>query len=296
MAWRTSPSQIFNKTRPNSSFPTAWILHSLPEITFIMSLLDLFEFVFRFALGASSAATWTWVIITFIVFIFLIGSLWGRAWNKEWSLSRHGGFFATVLIFAVFAAYSVFNLRTIAGMEEWFKQQSATLPRSISDSSRLKRSVIVETWSRLEPKKGQQDLTPPDQSGDQVRLNTPEDAIVLASVAAEAARSSLHSKPPFIFGIPLDTKSPNDIASETVDALKLSPTAFPKTVGGDNEWTATAATLQVNHALDTAIALLKPKLADLKTACLWLLGLSVLIPFVFGAIRALEDIKVNPKP
>jgi hypothetical protein len=261
-----------------------------------MTLFDLFEFVFRFALGASSAATWIWVIITFIVFIFLIGSLWGRAWNKEWSLTGHGGFLATVLIFATLAAYAVFNLRTIAGMEEWFKQQRLTLPRSVSESSRLKRSVIVETWSRLEPKQGQQDLTPPDQSGDKVRLSSPEDAVVLATVAAEEARSALRSKPPFTFGAPLDTKSPEDIASETVDALKLNPSAFPKTVSSDNEWTATAATLQANHALDTTTSLLKPKLSDLKTACLWLLSISILIPFVFGALRALEDIKVNPKP
>lgn len=260
-----------------------------------MTLFDLFEFVFRFALGASSAATWIWVAITLIVFIFLIGSLWGRAWNKEWSLSRHGGFFATVLLFAVLSAYAVFNLRTIAGMDEWFKQQRTTLGNLVSDSSRLKRSVIVETWSRLESKGGQQDLTPPDQSGDQVRLNSPEDAVLLATVAAEEARSSLTTKPPFVFGIPLDTKSPDEVATETVDALKLDPTSFPRTVSSDNEWTATAATLQVNHALDTAHALLTPKLSELRTACLWLLGLSVLIPFIFGAIRAIEDIKVNPK-
>ena len=261
-----------------------------------MTFFELFEFVFRFAMGASSMATWIWVAITLIVFIFLIGSLWGRAWNKEWSLTRHGGFLAMILFFAFSAAFAVFNLRSIAGMEDWFKGQRATLPHAVADSGRLKRSVIVETWSRLEPKEGQQDLTNPDQSGDQVRLNTPEDAVVLASVAAEEARGSLRTKPPFAFGAPLNTKSPDDIASETVDSLKLDPSSFPRTVSSENEWTATAATLQVNHALDTAQSLLEPKLADLKTVCLWLLGLSIAIPFVFGAIRAIEDIKVDPKP
>ena len=261
-----------------------------------MTLFDLFEFVFRFALGAFNAATWIWVIITFIVFIFFIGSLWGRAWNKEWRLTRHRGFLATVLLFALLAAYSVFNLRTISGMEDWFKQQRATLPRAIADSGRLKRSVIVETWSRLEPKKGQQDLEPPDQSGDKVRLNNLDDAVVLASVAAEEARSSLRSRPPFIFGSPFETKPPNDVATETIDALKIDPASYPRTVSSDNEWTTTAATIQVNHALDTAHILLKPKLEDLKNACLWLLGLSIIITFVFGAIRALDGIKINPKP
>jgi hypothetical protein len=78
--------------------------------------------------------------------------------------------------------------------------------------------------------------------------------------------------------------------------LKPDPSAFPRTVASQNEWTATAATLQVNHALDTAEGLLVPRLADLNTACLWLLGLSIAIPIVFGAVWALEDIKVNPKP
>jgi hypothetical protein len=194
------------------------------------------------------------------------------------------------------AAYAVLNLRTIARIEDWFKQQRATLPSAVAESGRLKRSVIIETWRRLEPKGGQKDLNPPDQSGDQVRLNSPDDAVVLASVAAEEARSSLRIKPPFIFGAPLDTKNPNDIATETIDALKLDASSYPKTVSSENEWTATAATLQVNHALDTAQNLFKRKLADLKTACMWLLGLSILIPFIFGAIRAVEDIKVNPKP
>ena len=261
-----------------------------------MTFIDLFEFVFRFAMGASSMATWIWVAITLIVFIFLIGSLWGKAWNKDWSLTRHGGYLAMILFFAFSAAFAVFNLRTIQRMEDWFKEQRTTLPRSIADSGRLKRSVIVETWSRLEPKKGQQKLTSPDQSGDQVRLNTPEDAVVLASVAAEEARGALRTKPPFVFGAPLDTKSPNDVASETVDSLKLDPSTYPRTVSSQNEWTATAATIQVNHALDTAEGLLVPRLADLNTACLWLLGLSIAIPFVFGPIRAMDDIKVNPKP
>lgn len=261
-----------------------------------MTYPELLEYIVRFSVGSQSIATWIWVAITLIVFVFVLGSLWGRAWNKEWSLTGHPGFLGMVIVFALLASYAVFNLRTIAGMEEWFTQQRATLPNAVADSGRLKRAVIVGTWSRLEPKQGQQDLAPPDQSGDQVRLNSAEDALVLASVAAEEARSSLATKPPFIFGAPLDTKSPDVIATETIDALKLDAAAFPRTVSSQNEWSATAATLQVNHALDTVQNLLKTKLADLKTACLWLLGLAIVIPFIFGAIRAVEDIKVNPKP
>jgi hypothetical protein len=260
-----------------------------------MTLLDTSEFVFRFFLGAFNTATLIWVVFILILFLALLGHLWGKLWNHDWSLMRHNGHFLLILGCAVGAAYSVFNLRSISAMENWFDQQRTTLPATVANSGRLKRSVIVETWNRLEPKQGQQDLAPPDQSGDQVRLNTPEDAVVLATVAAEEARNSLRTKPPFAFGTPLDTKSPNDIATETIDALKLDASSYPRTVSSENEWTATAATLQINHALDTAQSLLRPKLADLKTSCLWLLGLSTFISVVFGAIRAIEDIKVNPK-
>lgn len=261
-----------------------------------MTFLDASEFVFRFSSGAFNAATWIWVVIIFILFLGFFGSLWGKLWNREWSLMRHRGHFLVILALALGAAYSVFNLRSISAMDSWFTQQRTTLPGAVANSGRLKRSIIVETWNRLEPKQGQQELAPPDQSGDQVRLNTPEDAIVLATVAAEEARTALRSRPPFIFGTPLETKSPDTIATETIDALKVGAGAYPRTVGSENEWTATAATLQVNHALDTARTLLTPKLQELKTASLWLLGLWTLFAIVYGAVRAVEDIKINPKP
>ncbi len=261
-----------------------------------MSLFEKLEYSFRFALGETGAATWIWVIITLMGIIFLVGSFWGRQWNREWSIMRHKGFFATILFFASLAAYAVLNLRTVDRMESWFLEQRKTLPQSIANSARLKRAVIVETWNRLEPKQGQADLVPPDQSGDQVRLNTPEDAAVLAGVAAEETAAVLRTKAPFSIGAPLDTKSPKDIANETIDLLKVDASGYPKTIQSDNEWSATAATIQVNYALDTAQSLLRPQVSSLKTACLWLFGLALAIPIILTAIRAIDDIKVNPKP
>lgn len=260
-----------------------------------MNYFETLEFVFQFALGAPSAATWIWVIITLLGTLFLIGSLWGRAWNRAWSLTSHGGFFITLIILAILAGYAVFNLRTVAQTETWFQQQRADLAKSVADSNRVKRAVLVETWNRLNAAQAQTDLVPPDQSGDQVRLNAPEDATVLASIAAEEARSALRLKPPFLFGAPLETKSPNDIAAETAEILKISPTGFPRTVSSENEWTTTAATLQVNHALDTTQSLLNPRLRELKTASLWLLVITLLLAVGLTSQRALSDIQINPK-
>lgn len=260
-----------------------------------MNYIEILEFVFQFALGAPSTATWIWVIITLLGILFGIGSLWGRFWNRDWSLTSHGGFFTTVLILALLASFAVFNLRTVTRTEAWFQEQRAGLAKSVADSSRLKRAVLVETWNRLNAAQAQTDLVPPDQSGDQVRLNTPEDAAVLASIAAEEARTALRLKPPFLFGAPLETKSPTDIAAETAEILKINPTGFPRTVSSENEWTTTAATLQINHALDTTQSLLNPRLRDLKTASVWLFGITLLLAVGLTSHRSLADIQVNPK-
>jgi hypothetical protein len=260
-----------------------------------MNNLETLEFIFQFALGASSVASWIWAIVTFLGILFVVGSLWGRAWNREWRLTSHGGLFTAVLIMALLSSFAVLNLRTVIRMETWFQEQRADLAKSVADSSRLKRTVLVETWTRLNATQAQTDLVPPDQSGDQVRLNTPEDAALLASVAAEEARAALRLKPPFLFGAPLETKSPTDIAAETADIVKITATGFPRTVSSENEWTTTAATLQVNYALDTTQSLLNPRLGDLKTASIWLIIITLLLLIGLISQRSLSDIQINPK-
>ena len=244
----------------------------------------------------SDTATWIYVVLVFIIFLIGVGIIWGRLWNKEWSLGGHPGSLVLILIFGLLAAYAVFNLRTTSQMEGWFKSQRSTLARSIADSGRFNRSVLTATWNQLAPAGGQQELTPPDQAGNELRLNTPEEAFTLSLTAAEETRGALRSKPPFILGIPLATKSPKDIATETVDLISFDASRFPTIVPAANEWTSTAATIQTNHALDTAHATLKPGLTDLRTACFWLLIASIGIPLITIPIAALNDIKINPTP
>jgi hypothetical protein len=255
--------------------------------------LDTIEFVMRFALGLPTVAAWLWAIATALAIFFLIGLFGGRIWNHSWSLSF--GLGSLVALFALLGGYSVFNLRTISNTETWLKEQRTTVAQSIAKANRFQRSVLVETWAQLEPAGGQTGLTPPDQSGDQIRLTSPEDAILLSTVSAEKARSALRLKPPFIFGASLDTRSAKDIATEAMDAVKIGAGGFPRTVPSDNEWTVTAATIQSNHAFDSCTARLTPKLNELKSACHLLLGMSVLFPLIICSVKALDDIKVNPK-
>jgi hypothetical protein len=258
--------------------------------------LDLLEFTFRFNQDASHKATWFYAILTFVIFLVLFGWVWGKMWNREWTPGGQVGAFAGVAIFSVLAAYSVFNICGIAKMEEWFQQQRMTLARPAADSPTLNKRVLTLTWDKLISKGGQQDISPPAEGGNEIRLNTPEDAFILASIAAEEARSSLLTKPPFSWGLPLVTKSPEDIANGTVDAIKWDSSRFPTVITPSNEWSSTAVTLQANHALDTAYTELKPRVQDLKDDYIRIFFISLLILMIFIPLAALADIKINPSP
>ena len=206
------------------------------------------------------------------------------------------GAFAWVALFGGLAAYSVLNLRGIAEMEQWFQQQRQTLARATADSPTLNRRVLLLTWDKIISKGGQQDISPPAEGGNEIRLNTPEDAFTIASTAAEEAGSTLRTKPPFSWGLTLATKSPEDIAASAVDAVRWDGSRFPTVITPSNEWSSTAVTLQTNHALDTAFTLLKPGIQDLKAASVWLLAISCLISMILIPVKALADIKINPSP
>lgn len=260
-----------------------------------MSILELFEFTLKFNLAAPDTATWIYTLLIAVLVVLGFGLVWGKMWNRDWSLGGHVGSLILVLLCAAGSSYAIFNLQGISRMEDWFQQQRVTLARSIADSGRFKRSVLLSTWNQLDSKGGQEGLTPPVEGGNEIRLNSPEDAFSLASTAAEETRSTLRNKLPFSLGIPIATRNPTDIATEAVDAINFDASRFPTIAASTNEWSGTAATIQANHALDTAYATLKPGTQDLKTACLGLLIASLLIPAFAIPMSALADIKINPK-
>lgn len=51
-----------------------------------MSILELFEFTLKFNLAAPDTATWIYVLLALIFFVFALGWGWGKMWNREWSL------------------------------------------------------------------------------------------------------------------------------------------------------------------------------------------------------------------
>jgi hypothetical protein len=259
-----------------------------------MSLIKLFEFTFFFNIAAFNIAIWIYTLLAAVVVVLLFGLVWGKMWNREWSLGGHLGSLTLVLCCACCAAFSVFNLVGASRMEGWFEQQRQTLASSVADSTSFNRSVLLSTWDQIISKGGQDGLTPPIEGGDELRLTTPEDAHTLSLTAAEECRSVLRNREPFSFGVPVSTRNSKDVATETVDNVNFS--RYPTTVSSNNEWSSTAATIQANHALDTAYNALKPNKQSLQTACWILLLCSLLFSALVIPMNALADIKINPNP
>lgn len=261
-----------------------------------MSLLELFEYTFKFNFADPNTPTWIYMLAMAVFVVFGFGLVWGKMWNREWTLGGHVWSLIIVLLCALGAAYGVFNLQGASRMENWFQEQRLTLARSIADSSRFNRSVLLSTWDQIVSQGGQEGLSPPIEGGNEIRLGSPEDAFALATTAAEETRAALRNRLPFSLGVHISTRNPTDIATETVDTVRFDASRYPTIVASTNEWTSTAATLQANHALETAYATLKPGTQSLKTASLILLLSSLLIPALAIPMNALADIKINPTP
>lgn len=261
-----------------------------------MSLLELLEYTLKFNIAAPTTAMWIYMLLIAVFVVFGFGFIWGKMWNSEWKLGSQVGSLFLVLVCAIGAAYAVFNVQGASRMENWFQEQRLSLARSIAESSRFSRSVLLSTWDQISAKGGQDGLTPPIEGGDEIRLNSPEDAYALASTAAEETRAALRNKPPFSLGVPITTRSASDIATETIEIVRFDANRYPAIVTSHNEWSSTAATIQANHALETAYASLKPGTQSIKIAGIILLLSSLVIPALAIPMSALNDIKINPKP
>jgi len=257
-----------------------------------MNAFGIHEFTLRYNLAAGDVATWIYAFLTVLLLFFGVGLLWGRAWNREWSITGQVGAALLTCFFAVIAGYSVLQLRGVSKIENWMEIQRALM---LNSSGNINRPVLNDAWKELVRNgSDQQGLVSPSKNAKgEIRLNTPEDAMVVARLAAQKERLKLRKKMPFSLGAPLPQKTPGEIAQNTVDAIPFDN--YPTVKSSDNEWTTTAATMQINHSFDTATAAIKPGLDDLHTAALWLLIASVGIPLLLIPWLAMNDIKTNPR-
>ncbi|MDC0271465.1 hypothetical protein OAK70_04620 [Akkermansiaceae bacterium] len=261
-----------------------------------MNLTDTLKFLFDFTISNSDSITWIYSGIFFVAALVLLGVVWGKAWNKSWSLFGSMGIAIFVFVLCLIGTYGIFNLRAASRVDQWLTNQRSFLAKTIPDSGRYNRSVLESAWVKLAAIGGQQGLNPPDQGGNEIRLNNANEALTLAEAASEEVSSILRTKPPFIYGAPLILQDDENASAEAVELIGFSKLNYPVIITAANEWSSTVATLQANHAIDAAQTELNESIDQAKRVSNIQWIASILIMVIIIPAAALNDIKINPKP
>lgn len=257
-----------------------------------MSFLEILEFVFRLFIYKVDAAAVVWAAVAFLLSLFIVGLGWGKLWNRDWGLFSHAGNLILSFFCALLLAATVIGFLSADRALERIEGIRDVVTRELVGSGSSNREVLRSAWDKLQPLGGQGDLVPPAEGGNELRLNSQEEALILAEVAADAAQKQLRLKPPFNMGVPLITRPAEELASAVTDGL--SSPVYPVTVGPDNEWAKSSATLQASNAMDQAMATIKLPAQRLKNSLLWF-GITLLsVQILLIVILALADIKANP--
>lgn len=258
-----------------------------------MDLIDSLDFVLRLTISGADRAAMLWAITAFLIVFVGLGLVWGRILNHSWGISNHLAQAAISCVLSVLAAIGVLNWQAARQAERWLETQRETVIRSVADSGLYNRSVLRSTWDKLQPLGGQANLASPRESGNILRLNSLEEALVLAETAADEAKSALSKKSPFEWGVTPSWKAPSVIAEETVNALPRSN--FPVEVTPSNDWTRSAAAAQAGHAFESLRSQIKQPMSRLQSASVSLILVAVVLQAILVAIAALGDIKVDPR-
>ena len=259
-----------------------------------MNLIDAVEFAYRLTLSHFDLAAWVWVAFVFLFSFFVLGLFWGMMWNRKWGFFGHSP--SAVLNFVFELGIGTVTLGWFGAhrASAWIQEQRGILSSQLAKSGTINREALKDAWVKLQPSGGQKDILPPDEGGNELRLNSEQDARVLADCAAASIKTPLLSSGPFAFGAPCYVRDPSAVADDVVAAV--TPPAYPVIVSPANEWSKAAITSQVSTAIESANRSLSTPLLSLKTALQWIGGLLLLIQVIFIPICALNDIRENPKP
>ena len=257
-----------------------------------MTQIDILEFVFRLFIYKIDAAAIVWGASALIISLFFVGLFWGKLWNKSWSLFGHLGNFFLSLICSLLLALTVIGYYQAHRALETLEGLRYNLSRELVDLGSSNRNILEDAWNKLAPLGGQGSLLPVPEGGEELRLNSRDDALILAETASDDVLRQLRTKPPFVLGLPLIARQGQDVAASTVDAV--SPPVYPVTVGADNEWTSAAKSMQVSHAIDQAMNTIKRPAESLKTALMWFGSILLVLQILLTTLISFSDIKANP--
>lgn len=258
-----------------------------------MNLIDAFEFSYRLTFSRFDFAAWVWATFFFLLSFFVLGLFWGMMWNRKWGFLGHAPSAVISFVFAGVLFGVALGWFGAHRASAWIEEQRSILTSQLAGSGMVNGKALEDAWGKLQPLGGQKDIVPPDEGGNELRLNSEQDAKILAHSAAAAIKTPLLRAGPFAFGAPCYVRDPSAVAEDVVSAV--TPPAYPVIVSPANEWSKAAIASQVTTALESASRSLSAPLQSLKTA---LLGLGILLLFIqllFIPICALNDIQENPK-
>lgn len=258
-----------------------------------MNFIDAVEFSYRLTFSHFDSAAWLSAAFVFLLSFFVLGLVWGMMWNRKWGFFGHTPSAAISFLFALALGIVALGWFGAHRASAWIEEQRAILSSQLAMSGSINRDALRDAWAKLEPLGGQKDVRPPDDGGNELRLNSEQDAKVLARSAAAAIKTPLLRAGPFAFGAPCYVRDPAAVADDVVAAV--TPPAYPVIVSPANEWSKAAITNQVSTAIESANRSLSIPIQSLKTSLLLLGGLLLFIQIIFIPICALNDIKENPK-
>ena len=258
-----------------------------------MNALDSMAFSYRLIFSTGDLAAWLWSLALLLFSWFAIGLYWGFMWNRKWTLINHlhGAVPSALIGLGLLAAVLAwFGADRSVG---WIEAQRGSLTQQLASSGTSNREALRSAWDKLQPLGGQENLLPPAEGGNELRLTSDDDARVLATAASEAVRRPLLEQGPFTWGAPCMVRDAATVGSEVVDAVPRPK--YPVVVSPSNEWSRAAVTAQVGTALDFAAKALAPQTRSLKTLLVGLIVLLLLFHCFLIPMLALRDIRENPK-
>ena len=255
-----------------------------------MKFVDALVFAYRAEFGSLALTPFIYGGLALVLSFFLLGLLWGKAWNRRWHL---GPWSIVLNVFAaLLLAAAAFGLTSAAGMAAWIEGLHANLGAQMSNSGTLNREILRDAWKALQPLGGQNELTSPEEGGNELRLNNADEAQILAKTAAGDVKRHLLSEGPFALGVPVYLRDPAAVAEEVKNGVPAP--VYPVMVGPANAWSKAAVESQVNTALDSANKTLNAPLDDLRTALLWAIVILAALQFLLTAVAACADIQAQP--
>jgi hypothetical protein len=256
-----------------------------------MSLSQTLEFITKLSFGNADPLNYASAFVSFSFCFVVLGGLWGKLWNRNWSLGKHLPTAIASGFFALFLAMLVLQWRTTNGALASLAEQRTAALQQIVGSGADNRLILRKAWDKLLPLGGQEGLTPPLLGGNELRINNGAEARILVMAAADSAASQLRIREPFLYGLPLTVRDSSTIASESNYA---SVAYFPVTVNPANDWVRNGLAAQASFAFDNAARLLNDPLKRLDTLVIAVISSLIALQMTIVATSAFRDIKENP--